>query len=127
MFVSQALPCLSSLHFHLNYYKQNDSIRRYDLRMRERRRSFMSRIRVVAILEGRVVTGPAKNLLKFAAACQDKIDLTLVTFQRSAGNGANPSPNQLISEALSLNIPVEVIRETSPVDFTTVSALHRIL
>jgi len=88
----------------------------------------MSRIRVVAILEGRVVTGPAKNLLKFAVDCRDKIDLTLVTFQRvSAGNGANSSPNQIISEALNLDIPVEVVRETSPIDFSTVSALHRIL
>jgi glycosyltransferase involved in cell wall biosynthesis len=88
---------------------------------------FVNRIRVVAILEAKGVTGPAKNLLKFAADCRDKVDLTLVTFQRiPANNGSASSNHPLVSEARKLNIAIEVVPETSPFDLTSVNALRKI-
>ena len=88
----------------------------------------LKRIRVVALLEGKVVSGPAKNLLKFAADCRDEVDLTVITFQRtSTENRSDSSSNPLISEARKLDIPVEVVPETSPFDLSTVGALRRII
>ena len=87
----------------------------------------MNRIKVVALVEGRVVTGPAKNILRFAADCRDRVDLTIVTFLRTSGkNASEVSKNQLVSAARSLNIPIEIVQETGPFDLTVLGALRRI-
>jgi glycosyltransferase involved in cell wall biosynthesis len=87
----------------------------------------VSRIRIVALLEAAVLTGPAKNVLKFATDCRDRVDMTLVTFERrSTRNGVNHSSNQFVSEARRLNIPVEIVAEAGPFDLTTVDALRGI-
>ena len=87
----------------------------------------MSRIKVVALVEGRVVTGPAKNILRFAVDCRDRMDLTIVTFVRALDkNLAEVSNNQLVSAARSLDIPIETVRETGPWDLTVLGALREI-
>jgi glycosyltransferase involved in cell wall biosynthesis len=85
------------------------------------------RTKVIALLEAREVTGPAKNLLRFAADCRDFVDLTFVTFIRSSVQNLDvASNNQFISEARSLGVPVETVRETGPFDLSVLGLLRRI-
>jgi glycosyltransferase involved in cell wall biosynthesis len=87
----------------------------------------VSRIKIVALVEGRVVTGPAKNILRFAVDCRDRVDLTIVTFVRASDkNLGEVSNNQLVSAARSLDIPIEIVRETGPFDLTVLGALRGI-
>jgi glycosyltransferase involved in cell wall biosynthesis len=87
----------------------------------------VSRIKVVALVEGRVVTGPAKNILRFAVDCRDRVDLTIVTFVRALDkNLGEVSNNQLVSAARSLDIPIEIVPETGPLDLTVLGALREI-
>ena len=87
----------------------------------------MNRIKVVALVEGRVVTGPAKNILRFAVDCRDRMDLTIVTFVRALDkNLAEVSDNQLVSAARSLDVPIETVREAGPWDLTVLGALRGI-
>jgi glycosyltransferase involved in cell wall biosynthesis len=87
----------------------------------------VSRIKIVALVEGRVVTGPAKNILRFAVDCRDRVDLTIVTFVRALDkNLGKVSNNQLVSAARSLDIPIEIVRETGPFDLTVLGALRGI-
>jgi glycosyltransferase involved in cell wall biosynthesis len=87
----------------------------------------MNRIKVVALVEGRVVTGPAKNILRFAVDCRDRVDLTIVTFIRTLDKNLSAvSNNQLVSAARSLDIPIEIVRETGPLDLTVLGALRGI-
>jgi glycosyltransferase involved in cell wall biosynthesis len=87
----------------------------------------VNRIKVVALVEGRVVTGPAKNILRFAVDSRDRMDLTIVTFVRALDkNLGEVSNNQLVSAARSLDIPIETVRETGPWDLTVLGALREI-
>lgn len=87
----------------------------------------MNQIKVVALVEGRVLTGPAKNILRFADDCRDRVDLTIVTFLRISGkNATEVSNNQLVSAARSLNVPIEIIQETGPFDLKVLGALREI-
>ena len=74
--------------------------------------SMMPTIRIVAVMEAYSVTGPAKNLLRFASRLQDhpeeKIQLSVVTFYRGAES--NPS-NQFIESAKAAGIEIDIIRE----------------
>jgi glycosyltransferase involved in cell wall biosynthesis len=84
----------------------------------------MKPTKVVALLEARVVTGPAKNLLRFATGCRDRVDLTIVTFIRTKRNESKvASTNQFISAARDLGVSVEVVTETSPFDLSVLSKL----
>lgn len=69
-----------------------------------------SPIRVMAVLEGLSVTGPAKNLFAFAKLARDAhprgVDLSLVTYQR--GNASSG----LIQGARAAGIDVHVVRES---------------
>lgn len=88
----------------------------------------MSRTKVIALVEARVVTGPAKNILRFAGECRDRVDLTIVTFVRSQENGSQHAPhNAFISEVRRLNLPLEVIREAGPLDLSALASLREIL
>jgi glycosyltransferase involved in cell wall biosynthesis len=81
----------------------------------------------MALLEARVITGPAKNLLRFATDCRDRVDLTIVTFVRGANQTSNNvSENQFISAARSLGIRIELIRETGPFDLSVLTVLRQI-
>lgn len=87
----------------------------------------MSRIRVIALLEAHVITGPAKNLLRFAEDCRDRVDFTIVTFVRASNkNLKDGSDNQFISAARNLGIPIEIVRETGPFDLSVLGALRSI-
>lgn len=87
----------------------------------------MNQIKVVALVEGRFLTGPAKNIFRFADDCRDRVDLTIVTFLRTSGKYASEVSNsQLVSAAQSLNIPIEIVQETGPFDLTVLSALREI-
>jgi glycosyltransferase involved in cell wall biosynthesis len=87
----------------------------------------VSRIKVIALLEAQVITGPAKNLLRFAEDCRDRVELTIVTFVRTSNkNLNNTSDNQFISAARNLDIAIEIIRETGPFDLSVLGALGRI-
>jgi glycosyltransferase involved in cell wall biosynthesis len=87
----------------------------------------VSRIKVVALVEGHVVTGPAKNILRFAADCRDRVDLTIVTILRTSRKDTREaSNNQLVSMAHNLNIPIEIVREDGPYDLTVLSSLRGI-
>jgi glycosyltransferase involved in cell wall biosynthesis len=87
----------------------------------------VNRIKVVALVEGDVVSGPAKNILRFAMDCRERVDLTIVTLVRSFGNNLSEvSNNQLVSAARSLDIPIETVREIGPGDLTVLGALREI-
>ena len=87
----------------------------------------MNQIKIAALVEGRVLTGPAKNILRFADDCRDRVDLTIVTFRRTSGRYASEaSNNQLVSAARSLKIPVEVVEESGPFDLKVLNALREI-
>ena len=87
----------------------------------------MKQIKIAALVEGRFLTGPAKNILKFADDCRDRVDLTLVTFLRTSGKYASEAPNhQLVSAARSLKIPIEIVEESGPFDLKVLSALREI-
>ena len=87
----------------------------------------MRRIKVVALVEASVVTGPAKNILRFAVDCRDRVDLTVVTFVRALDKNLNEvSNNQLVSAARSLNIPLDIVRETRAFDLSVLGGLLRI-
>jgi glycosyltransferase involved in cell wall biosynthesis len=95
----------------------------------ETERMSVNRIKVAALVEGRVVSGPAKNILRFAADCRDRVDLTIVTFVRTSGKyvyGSEVANNQLVSAARSLNIPIEIVQEKGPFDLTALGALRGI-
>jgi glycosyltransferase involved in cell wall biosynthesis len=87
----------------------------------------VTRRKVIAIVEARVVTGPAKNILRFATDNRDRVDLTVVTFARSSDKSTNPAPNnQFVSTARSVGLPVEIIPETGPFDLSVRTALRQI-
>ena len=79
-------------------------------------------IRVVAIMEAYTVTGPAKNLIRFAQKARvpdselPPVELSITTFHRPVARqtAAHPS-NQFINAARAAGIEVDVIAETVPV------------
>ena len=87
----------------------------------------MSRIKVIALVEARVLTGPAKNVLRFAEECRDRVDLTIVTFVRASEKKNQAAPqNAFISEVRKLNLPIEMIWETGAFDLSVLASLRRI-
>lgn len=88
----------------------------------------MKRIRVLALIEAFVVSGPAKNLLRFAVDCRDRVDLSLVTFIRALDhNFSELSNNQLVTTARSLGIPLHIVREKGPYDTSVLGGLRRVI
>jgi glycosyltransferase involved in cell wall biosynthesis len=87
----------------------------------------VSRTKVIALVEARSVTGPAKNILRFAGECRDRVDLTIVTFVRASGRSSQPaSDNAFISEVRKLNLPFEIIWETRAFDPSVLASLREI-
>jgi glycosyltransferase involved in cell wall biosynthesis len=87
----------------------------------------MKMIKVLDLLEARVLTGPAKNILRFAADCRHIVDLTIATFVRvSQKTSSAVSSNEFISAARSKEIPVEVISETGRFDVSVLATLRQI-
>ena len=77
-------------------------------------------MRLLAILEASSITGPAKNLLEFAA-CAKEVELTVVSFVRGGGS------NLFLDTARRAGIPVEVIPERGPFDRSVLRALRAIV
>jgi glycosyltransferase involved in cell wall biosynthesis len=87
----------------------------------------LKRIKVLALVEAVVVSGPAKNLLRFGVDCRDLVDLSVVTFIRaSRENFSEFSNNQFITTARSLGIPIHIIRETGPFDRSVLGGLRQV-
>jgi len=78
------------------------------------------KIRVLSLIEGRVVSSPAQIVLRFARDCRDILDLQIVTFARGEDT-ATPTP--LLQAAADLGIPAHVVRESGRYDFGAVSQL----
>ncbi len=80
-------------------------------------------IRILAVIEGRSVTGPAKNLIRLCTLAREReprLDISLVTYIRGPH-----STNALIEAAHAANLRIETIRESGPWDFRTLDALRR--
>jgi glycosyltransferase involved in cell wall biosynthesis len=71
----------------------------------------MARLRVAAILEAYTVTGPAKNLLRFARAAWEEVDLRVVTYLRGGAER-----NSFLDAAEASGVPVELVREKAAYD-----------
>jgi glycosyltransferase involved in cell wall biosynthesis len=91
-------------------------------------------IRVVAIMEAHTVTGPAKNLIRFAQKARvpdselPPVELSIATFYRPVARqtAAHPS-NQFIDAARAAGIEVDVIAETFQFDPRVISQLAAVL
>jgi glycosyltransferase involved in cell wall biosynthesis len=87
----------------------------------------VKRIKILALVEAFVVSGPAKNILRFAVDCRDRVDFSLVTFIRTKGRGErDDSNNELVSTARNLGIPLHIIWETGPFDLSILGELRQI-
>jgi len=79
-------------------------------------------IRVLAMMEARSVTGPAKNLLAFAAQARACIDFSVATFERPSAS------SRPFCEALQeQGVPYAVIAEKRAGDLGVLSQLRRII
>ena len=74
-------------------------------------------MRLLAIMEAHSITGPAKNLLEFAAHAPE-VELTIATFVRGGGS------NLFLDTARQAGIPVEVIPEHGLFDRAVLGALQ---
>src|SRR5579885_1314617 len=86
----------------------------------------MSRLHVAALMEAHTVTGPAKNLLRFArlaAASPEGVRVSIVTFVR----GAVLRPNAFIEAVRAQDIPIYPIHERFRFDPGIVSGLRQTL
>jgi glycosyltransferase involved in cell wall biosynthesis len=87
----------------------------------------VSRIKIIALVEAQVLTGPAKNVLRFAAQCRDRVDLTIGTFIRASDKNGQAAPNNaFISEVSTLNLPLEIIWETGAFDLSALASVQQI-
>ncbi len=92
-------------------------------------------IRLLVILEGDTVTGPAKNLLEFGRLARawkqgPRVEMSLVLFQRQepATSAAHPGDGkQLVQEAQRSGIPVHCISEGFTFDWRVLGALNRLI
>ncbi len=88
----------------------------------------MKKLKVLSLVEGNVVTAPAKIVLSFASDCRELLDLTLVSFlrRRSPRSGAVvSSPLQVAAEASA--IPVATIHESGRYDVRAIPQLKRVI
>jgi glycosyltransferase involved in cell wall biosynthesis len=92
------------------------------------------RLRLLAIMEGSKVSGPAKNLLEFCRIVRDLpegpiIEPTLLLFQRTQKgvSARQPARNELLEQALAYNLPVHCIPERFTFDRQVVGYLKRVV
>src|SRR6185312_2640232 len=97
--------------------------------------SSRTRIRLLVILEGDTVTGPAKNLLEFCRVARELkqgplVEMSVVLFERQqAATSAMHlgSCNQLVQEAQRSGIPVHCIPEGFTFDWRVLGALNKVI
>jgi glycosyltransferase involved in cell wall biosynthesis len=96
----------------------------------------VSAMKILSIIEATTVTGPAKNLLNFCRLlgspefCRDgvpQIEVSIVTFERDAGNGGTVAPNAFVTAAREQGVTLDVIRERFRFDTRALSQLHEIV
>ena len=97
-------------------------------------RSARPRIRLLAIMEGSSVSGPAKNLLEFCRLAREFedgpiIEPSLLFFQRvpQGTELETTAPNELMQQALRDNIPVHSIPEHYTFDHQVIGHLKRVV
>ncbi|WP_031496315.1 glycosyltransferase family 4 protein [Bryobacter aggregatus] len=81
-------------------------------------------MQVFAVIEANSVTGPAKNLIQFAAIARDfpnPIHFTFFTFRRPG----DPSDDPFLRACRAASIPVELILENGPYDWRTIRRLQQ--
>src|ERR1700687_440443 len=88
-------------------------------------------LRVVAVLEGSTVSGPAKNLFEFCRVAGTlstgpEVVLTLVTFHRSLALDCGQK-TELREAARQSDVPVERIPERFVFDMQVVSRLRKLV
>lgn len=88
-------------------------------------------IRVVAVLEGSTVSGPAKNLFEFCRTVRTfstgpVVELTLVTFQRSFALDCSRR-SDLIAAAQQAEVAVEPVPERFVFDLQVISRLRKLM
>lgn len=82
----------------------------------------MRPLRLLAIIEARTITGPAKNLLEFAeSAAAIGIETQMATFVRGEDS------NLFVETARSRGIPIHSIPETGPYDRAVLRALPQLV
>ena len=85
------------------------------------------RLRVLALIEGNKLSGPAKNLLTLCQTQADgfrQLDFSLATFSRSQDPAGKQESSELIAAANQVGIPVSVIAERSRADLGVVTQLR---
>jgi glycosyltransferase involved in cell wall biosynthesis len=80
-------------------------------------------VRLLAILEARSITGPAKNLLEFCRVARGRVETTIVTWRRPDQRGAD----EFLDAARASDIEVEIVEERSAFDRQAVAALRRVV
>ena len=92
-------------------------------------------MKILSIIEATTVTGPAKNLLNFCRLmrspefCRDglpQIEVSIVTFDRVAGNG-DATANAFVAAARDSGITVDVITERFRFDRAVIKQLRDIV
>ena len=73
--------------------------------------------KVVAVVEARTITGPAKNLIRFASANRERFSFHFVTYVRAkSAAAADRESNVFIEASRNAGIPVSVIWERGRFD-----------
>ena len=85
--------------------------------------SISAPIKVLAIIEAAVVTGPAKNLIAFARAGRETgtVSLTVATYVRNGGD------NAFLQAVRTAGLPLHVIRETRAFDASVIACLRDVV
>jgi glycosyltransferase involved in cell wall biosynthesis len=82
--------------------------------------------RILAIVEAKTVTGPAKNLIRFASNNSDRLAFHFLTYARTQAEAeAERHTSVFIDEARKAGIPVCVLWERSRFDKNVLEALVR--
>lgn len=83
-------------------------------------------MRVLALIEANVLTGPAKNLIAFASRVRGwqerPVEITLATYERR-----NPEENRFLQAARLAEVPYEVIFESGAFDLSVIGKLRRLI
>jgi len=95
-------------------------------------RSVRPRIRLLAVMEGSTVSGPAKNLLEFCRIARELeegpiIEPILLFFERTPRDGSAADPNELMQQALRDDIPVHCIPERFTFDHQVIGHLKKVV
>src|SRR2546426_9616586 len=105
-----------------------------------------SKIRLLAVMEPKTVTGAAKNMIDFCTAARDlnanlpsstAIEISIATFERARRlapklndvkeGSAEQSPNEFVAAARQIGLKVDIIPERAPFDLSVIPALRKIV